>query len=69
MSRAPGLYLLAVAILLDIISQALIFHEVRPGAALVVGPILISVPYSLARELANRISRALRPRASAAGSF
>jgi hypothetical protein len=35
----------------------------------VVGPILISIPYSLARELTNRISRARHPRASAAGSF
>lgn len=61
--------LVAVAILLDIIAQAVIFHEVRPGAALVVGPILISIPYSLARELTNRISRARHPRASAAGSF
>jgi hypothetical protein len=60
--------LVAVAILLDIISQLLIFHEVRPGAALLVGPLLIGVPYSFARELANRITRARRPRAAAAGS-
>jgi len=61
--------LVAVAILLDIISQALIFREVRPGAALVLGPVLIAVPYSLARELANRIIRVRRPRATAAGAL
>src|ERR1700751_227197 len=47
--------LVAVAILLDLISQFLIFHEVRPGAALLVGPVLITLPYALARALTNRI--------------
>ena len=49
--------LVAIAILLDLISQVLIFHEIRPGAALVVGPVLIGVPYALSRALSNRISR------------
>lgn len=49
--------LVAIAIILDVISQFLIFHEVHPGAALVLGPVLIAVPYSLARALANRIAR------------
>lgn len=49
--------LLAIAILLDLISQFLIFHDIRPGAALVVGPVLIAVPYALARGLANRARR------------
>jgi hypothetical protein len=49
--------LVAVAILLDVISQFLIFHEVRPGAALLVGPVLITLPYVLARALTNRIVR------------
>jgi ribose/xylose/arabinose/galactoside ABC-type transport system permease subunit len=60
--------LIAIAILLDMISQALIFHDVHPGAAVLLGPVLIAVPYSVARELANRIARARRPRATAAGS-
>ena len=46
--------LVAVAILLDIISQFLIFHNVRPGAALLVGPVLITLPYVVTRALANR---------------
>ena len=45
-----------IAILLDIISQFLIFHEVHPGAALLVGLVLITLPYVLARALANRIA-------------
>lgn len=49
--------LVAIAILLDLISQALIFHELHPGAALLLGPVLIAIPYSLARALANRIAR------------
>jgi hypothetical protein len=49
--------LVAIAILLDLISQFLIFDEVRPGAALVVGPVLIAVPYALSRALANRVWR------------
>jgi hypothetical protein len=49
--------IVAIAILLDLISQYLIFHSVRPGAALVLGPVLIGLPYSFARALANRASR------------
>ena len=49
--------IVAVAILLDMISQFLIFHNVRPGAALLVGPVLITLPYALSRALANRVVR------------
>jgi hypothetical protein len=49
--------LIAIAILLDIISQFLIFHRIHPGAAVILGPVLISLPYALARALANRITR------------
>lgn len=47
----------AIAILADIVSQYLIFQSVRPGAALVVGPVLITLPYALVRAFANRILR------------
>jgi hypothetical protein len=53
--------LVALAILLDIISQYLIFRKIHPGAALILGPVLISVPYSTARALANRIARRRGP--------
>jgi hypothetical protein len=36
--------LIAIAILLDLISQFLIFREIQPGAALVLGPLLIGTP-------------------------
>ena len=49
--------LLAVAILLDVISQFLILRQVFPGAALVVGPVLIAIPYSFSRALSNRWER------------
>jgi hypothetical protein len=48
--------LVAVAILLDLISQYLIFREFHPGAALILGPVLIGMPYSLARAVANRFT-------------
>jgi hypothetical protein len=47
--------LVAIAILLDMISQYLIFREIHVGAALILGPALISVPYALSRTLANSI--------------
>jgi len=49
--------LIAIAILLDLISQFLIFREIRPGAALLVGPVLIGMPYAVARTFGNLISR------------
>jgi hypothetical protein len=47
--------LIAMSILLDAISQFLILHEVFPGPAVIVGPVLIALPYSLARAVTNRI--------------
>lgn len=49
--------IVAIAILLDMISQYLIFRMMRPGAALILGPVLIALPYSCARALTNRIAR------------
>jgi hypothetical protein len=48
--------LVAIAIILDLICQILIFREIHPGAALLLGPFLIAVPYSLSRMLTNRIA-------------
>jgi hypothetical protein len=52
--------LVAVAILLDVVSQFFIFREVHPGAALLLGPVLIALPYALSRALTNRIVRRRR---------
>lgn len=60
--------LLAVAILLDVISQLIIFRMVHPGAALVVGPVLIALPYAWSRALANRTEKWRTRHASIGGS-
>lgn len=48
--------LVAVAILLDVISQILILRMVNPFAALLLGPVLIATPYGVSRALANRVA-------------
>jgi hypothetical protein len=56
--------LVLVGILLDSVSQWLILGASYPGAALVVGPVLIGVPYAAARALASRATTALERRPS-----
>jgi hypothetical protein len=51
--------LLAMGIMLDVVFQWVLYRAVHPGAALVVGPILICVPYSVSRALTNRLARLL----------
>jgi hypothetical protein len=48
--------LLLMGILLDAIFQWVILGVSHPGAALVVGPVLIVLPCSLARALSNRLA-------------
>jgi len=54
--------LLLMGILLDSVFQWLILGQSYPGAALVVGPVLITMPYAVARALASRATRASAPR-------
>jgi hypothetical protein len=49
--------LLLMGILLDAVLQWVILGVSHPGAALVVGPVLITTPYAVARALANRGAR------------
>jgi hypothetical protein len=49
--------LLAMGITLDVVFQLTIYHEVHPGAALVVGPILVCLPYAVSRALTTRLAR------------
>jgi hypothetical protein len=49
--------LLLMGILLDSVFQWLILGQSYPGAALVVGPVLITTPYAIARAMANRVTR------------
>ena len=56
--------LLLVGILLDSVCQWLILGASYPGAALLVGPVLIAVPYAVARALANRLATASKARSA-----
>lgn len=49
--------LLAVGIIMDVVFQMVLYREVHPAAALVVGPIAICVPYALSRALTTRLLR------------
>jgi len=49
--------LVLMGILLDAVFQWVILGVSHPGAALVVGPVLIGGPYALARALSNRLAR------------
>jgi hypothetical protein len=51
--------LLAMGIILDVVFQLVLYREVHPGAALLIGPILICTPYALSRALTNRLARGL----------
>lgn len=48
--------LLLMGVLLDAVLQWVILGVSHPGAALVVGPVLIATPYGVARALANRVA-------------
>jgi hypothetical protein len=54
--------LVLVGILLDSVCQWLILRVSHPGAALVVGPVLIGVPYAVARAVSCRVAAALERR-------
>jgi hypothetical protein len=51
-------HLLLAGVLVDSVCQWLILGASYPGAALVVGPVLIAFPYAAARALANRVRQA-----------
>ena len=51
--------LLAMGIIADVVFQLVLYREAHPGAALVVGPILICLPYITSRALTNRVARRL----------
>ena len=54
--------LLAGGIILDIVFQLILYHSVHPGAALVLAPILICIPYAVARPLTTRLACAMAKR-------
>jgi hypothetical protein len=54
--------LIAVGIVLDVVAQLLIYRQVHPGAAVLIGPLLICIPYAASRALSNRATQLLRRR-------
>lgn len=44
-------------IILDSLAQYILFKHINPGGAFMVGTFVMAVPYSLAREITNRIVR------------
>ena len=53
-------HLLAFGIIMDVVFQWVFYHQVHPGAALLIGPIFICVPYSLSRALTANFVRRFR---------
>jgi hypothetical protein len=51
--------LLAAGIIMDVVFQLIIYRSVHPGAAPLVGPILICLPYTLSRALTIRVARGM----------
>lgn len=49
--------LVCMGIILDAVAQLMIYRQVHPGAALLMGPTMIGVPYAVARALSNRVAR------------
>ena len=49
--------LVAMGIILDAVAQLLIYRQVHPVAALLFGPMMIGVPYAVARALTSRLAR------------
>ena len=54
-------HVLAIGILLDAVAQLIIYRQIHPGAALVIGPLLVFIPYAAARGLTLRLARRLQP--------
>jgi hypothetical protein len=51
--------LVALGIIMDIVFQLVLYRSVHPGAALVVGSILICLPYAVSRALTRRVTQAM----------
>lgn len=59
-------HLLAMGILAAAVAQLLIYKRIHPGAALVVGPVLICFPYTISRSLTGRLAGWLKGKGSKA---
>jgi hypothetical protein len=48
--------LVAMGIIMDVVFQLVLYESVHPGAALLIGPMLICLPYACSRALTNRLA-------------
>jgi hypothetical protein len=48
--------LIAVGIIMDLVFQLVLYRSVHPGAAVVVGPLFICIPYAVSRALTTRLA-------------
>jgi len=54
-----------IAVIIDAIVQYLIFHHINPLGALLIGFLMITIPYTLARGITNRtVSHRLKKKGS-----
>jgi hypothetical protein len=60
-SSSEAILPLAVAVILDAILQHVTLGRIQPLAALLVGTLLIGIPFGIMRELANRAWRRIQP--------
>ena len=51
---------------MDAVAQLLIYKVIHPGAALLIGPLLVGVPYAMSRALTGRLARWLKRKGSMA---
>jgi len=51
--------LISMGIILEVVFQLVIYHEVHAGAALLIGPIFICGPYALSRAVTTRLVQLL----------
>jgi hypothetical protein len=56
--------MVAIGILLDAAAQLLIYRQIHPGPALLIGPLLIGFPYAASRGLSGRVARWLKQKDS-----
>jgi hypothetical protein len=52
--------IVAIGIILDVVAQFLIVRQVHPGAALLIGPVLVTAPHAIARGLTNGSARMIK---------
>lgn len=54
---ADILNLVLMGVLVDAVCQRIILGVVHPAVALIIGPVLVSGPYAVARAVANRVTK------------